>query len=334
MKRSHPRPAQVQSGAIVVAAIYLDREMIRRKDELAQVPYDEEVRASEKEDRRLARKKKRLTAWSRVPEHWALFHIFGAVCMTTSCYLCTYWGANCFREFNIEDKVSKRLKGDMGSLIRPAGYVAMVLFVVACSAVYLFHSCWVPAQMSGDDPDDHLDYSDDEEAHDDSGHHHDDRNPSFKRLDIAQTVKAVAGIKQQNSTVELTESKHADDDLPPLHDIDDDPAAYSRPSPASTPRKSVLVDAVHLERNASELKSAKKEARAAKEKLQAEKDKFAQERLRAKRLEAEVTALRRASMGLAPPSVLDPAGPTQDHSPCPSPKQGGEDVDHDPETFV
>ncbi|KAH8096422.1 hypothetical protein JL720_3793 [Aureococcus anophagefferens] len=38
--------ATVQSGAIVVAAIYLDREMERRKDELAAVPYDEEVRAS------------------------------------------------------------------------------------------------------------------------------------------------------------------------------------------------------------------------------------------------------------------------------------------------
>ena len=112
--------------------------MERRKDELAAVPYDEEVRASEKQDRRDARKLKRLTHWSHVPEGWAALQIFGLVCMTASCYLCTYWGANCFREFNIDDSVSKRLDGKMGSIVRPAGYVAMLLFAVSCLILYLF----------------------------------------------------------------------------------------------------------------------------------------------------------------------------------------------------
>ena len=58
--------------------------------------------------------------------------------MTASCYLCTYWGANCFREFNIDDSVSKRLDGKMGSIVRPAGYVAMLLFAVSCLILYLF----------------------------------------------------------------------------------------------------------------------------------------------------------------------------------------------------
>ena len=74
-------------------------------------------------------------------------------------------------------------------------------------------------------------------------------------------------------------------------------------------------------------------AKAAKEKLALEKERAEKEKLRSKRLEAEVAALRRASMGVAPPaSVTDASLPTQSHSPPDSPKAA--DEGKDPETFV
>lgn len=292
--------ATVQSGAIVVAAIYLDKEMARRKDELDAVPYDEEVRASETDDRRKARKLVRKTHWAKVPLPWAALLVLSCVCMTASCYLCTYWGVNCFKEFNIDDKVSKRLDGNTSSIIRPLGYIAIYLFCAALAGTLMFQWCWVGPLLKRPDPDDNLDDSD----HEDFVGEKEVPKPNIAGA-VAGAVKNYTGIDHQFleqklplflKSAETKEDEDWSDDVPELDDI------YG-----GTPGKSVVVDVADLARTSTELKSAKKEARNA-------EDALAKERLRAKRLQAEVVALRCASMG-----ITDPMSATQAHSPPGSP---------------
>ena len=78
----------------------------------------------------------------------------------------TIWASRCFRDFAINDTVSKRLKGRWQNIIRPLGVVAVSLFMFSCFLHMLFDCFWyrrqavlfitaediVPADGGGDAP--------------------------------------------------------------------------------------------------------------------------------------------------------------------------------------
>ena len=66
--------------------------------------------------------------------------------MTVSCYLVTIWASRCFRDFAINDTVSKRLKGRWQNIIRPLGVVAVSLFMGSCFLHVLFDCLWYRRQ--------------------------------------------------------------------------------------------------------------------------------------------------------------------------------------------
>ena len=138
--------AALQGGSLLVAAFYLDVELGRRADDLAKLPYDEAVREA---DAAAAGRAKRLaarTVWTEVPSFWRAVLAFATVLMTSSCYLVTLWGSSCFRDFAINDTVSKRLKGDWKNIIRPLGVVACGLFAASCALHLAFHYIWYSGQ--------------------------------------------------------------------------------------------------------------------------------------------------------------------------------------------
>ena len=68
--------------------------------------------------------------------------------MTVSCYLVTIWASRCFRDFAINDTVSKRLKGRWQNIIRPLGVVAVSLFMFSCFLHLLFDCFWYRRQAA------------------------------------------------------------------------------------------------------------------------------------------------------------------------------------------
>ena len=68
--------------------------------------------------------------------------------MTASCYLVTIFASRCFRDFAINDTVSKRLKGRWQNIIRPLGVVAVSLFMGSCFLHLLFDCFWYRRQAS------------------------------------------------------------------------------------------------------------------------------------------------------------------------------------------
>ena len=61
-------------------------------------------------------------------------------------YLVTIWASRCFRDFAINDTVSKRLKGRWQNIIRPLGVVAVSLFMFSCFLHVLFDCFWYRRQ--------------------------------------------------------------------------------------------------------------------------------------------------------------------------------------------
>ena len=133
--------AAVQTGSLVVAAVELDKQMAARKDELDDVPIDEEVRAADDADAERRRRLAANTRWARVPGTWRAALAAATVFMTASSYLCTYWSSDCFREFAIDDSVAKRL-GHWSRILKPPGVFALALFTVSCVIHGAFHFGW------------------------------------------------------------------------------------------------------------------------------------------------------------------------------------------------
>ena len=133
--------AAVQTGSLVVAAVELDKQMAARKDELDDVPIDEEVRAADDADAERRRRLAANTRWARVPGSWRAALAAATVFMTASSYLCTYWSSDCFREFAIDDSVAKRL-GHWSRILKPPGVFALALFTMSCVIHGAFHFGW------------------------------------------------------------------------------------------------------------------------------------------------------------------------------------------------
>ena len=133
--------AAVQTGSLVVAAVELDKQMAARKDELDDVPIDEEVRAADDADAERRRRLAANTRWARVPGTWRAALGAATVFMTASSYLCTYWSSDCFREFAIDDSVAKRL-GHWSRILKPPGVFALALFTASCVIHGAFHFGW------------------------------------------------------------------------------------------------------------------------------------------------------------------------------------------------
>ena len=60
----------------------------------------------------------------------------------------TIWASRCFRDFAINDTVSKRLKGRWQNIIRPLGVVAVSLFMGSCFLHLLFDCFWYRRQAT------------------------------------------------------------------------------------------------------------------------------------------------------------------------------------------
>ena len=63
----------------------------------------------------------------------------------------TIWASRCFRDFAINDTVSKRLKGRWQNIIRPLGVVAVSLFMFSCFLHVLFDCFWYRRQAGLDE---------------------------------------------------------------------------------------------------------------------------------------------------------------------------------------
>ena len=138
--------AALQGGSLLVAAYYLDQELTNRKDEIDQIPFDEEVKKADEEAKVRSEALRKNTVWKRVPLAWKAVLILATALMTVSCYLVTIFASRCFRDFAINDTVSKRLKGRWQNIIRPLGVVAVSLFMFSCFLHLLFDCFWYRRQ--------------------------------------------------------------------------------------------------------------------------------------------------------------------------------------------
>ena len=140
--------ALVQSGSLVVAAIQLRQEQVRRKDQIDAIPLDPEVEAAAAMDKMRKEIYDTQTHWSRVPRFYKTVLTSAIVFLTVACWATTCYPSACFRDFAVNDRVSKRLQGNWTRIIKPLGLVALLCAFLAALLCMLFEWGWASRQVN------------------------------------------------------------------------------------------------------------------------------------------------------------------------------------------
>ena len=139
--------AIVQTGSLMVAAVYLDKEMKARKDQIDSIPIDEEVRVEEEKEKKREEAYLHLTHWRYVPIPWKIFLIFAEICMIISCYLVQLYPQYTFTTYALTDTIDDKLGGNWLNLMLPLGQAAVLFFLVGSICFYIFNWCWADKQV-------------------------------------------------------------------------------------------------------------------------------------------------------------------------------------------
>ena len=133
--------AMVMFSFILLAAYYVEQTVSMRADELAAMPIDEEVKRADEAGLALKEAYQEVTQWKDIPAVAQVTLIISLACMITSCYMVQLFQNDAFAEFQLTYTIENHLDGDWKNLVKPIGWVAILLFVGSIFFLTLF-KCW------------------------------------------------------------------------------------------------------------------------------------------------------------------------------------------------
>lgn len=139
--------ALVQFGSMVVAAFFLERVMEERKEEMAALPIDEEVKRADERDEAHKEAYAEVSHWSNIPFLAKFILTLALTCMIVSCYMVQLFTTYCFRDYQLTYTIEDNLDGDWTSILRPLGVVANLLFAASVVLLMIFTS-WANRKAS------------------------------------------------------------------------------------------------------------------------------------------------------------------------------------------
>lgn len=132
--------AMVLFGFCISAAYFVEQIISQRPEDLAALPYDEEVRDADRETGKKAKIFKEVTKWEHVPRWAQLCLLTSLVTMISSCYMVQLFPNDTFAEYQLTDTIDKALEGDWKKLVKPIGFISIILFSASIFFLVIFVS--------------------------------------------------------------------------------------------------------------------------------------------------------------------------------------------------
>ncbi len=133
--------ALVLFGFMLSAAYYVELTVRERKDEIDEIPIDEEVKKYDDEQVASVEAYKEATQWHLVP-YWAKFILMCAlITIISSCYMMQLFYEDAFTAYQLTYTIDEHLDGDWKNLVKPLGTIGLILFVASMVLLILFN-CW------------------------------------------------------------------------------------------------------------------------------------------------------------------------------------------------
>lgn len=132
--------AIVLFGCILSAAFYVEKAMSTRTDDLAMLEIDEAVRVADEKNQSMKNAYKEGTEWKQIPIWVRLILILSLTSMITSCYMIQLFQEDAFTEYQLTYTIENNLSGNWRNLVKPIGWVALLLFASSLFLLFIFIS--------------------------------------------------------------------------------------------------------------------------------------------------------------------------------------------------
>jgi len=133
--------SMVLFGCMLSAAYYVEQAMSTRAEDLAKIEIDVAVRDADEKEEASKNAFKAVTEWKLVPIWAQICLLLSLACMITSCYLIQLFQEEAFTEYQLTYTIDKHLSGDWKNLVKPLGWIGLLLFAVSLFFLFVFN-CW------------------------------------------------------------------------------------------------------------------------------------------------------------------------------------------------
>jgi hypothetical protein len=128
-----------QSIVVALAVHFIAKEAVLKEDELKAMPPDEEVLAREKEGDARRKLRTEISHWRNLGCLSRFLLAVNALLMTLSFYAFQLFGSICFVSYEISDTIEEKLGGNALNLVKPAGWIALLVFLVPNIYLFIFN---------------------------------------------------------------------------------------------------------------------------------------------------------------------------------------------------
>lgn len=132
--------ALVMFGCVLSAAYYVEQVISQRADELEKMPFDEEVKKADDAGVAISEAYHKVTEWADMPVFAQLTLIVSLACMITSCFMVQLFQEDAFVEYQLTYKIDDHLNGDWTNLVKPIGFIAILLFATSILFLMVFRT--------------------------------------------------------------------------------------------------------------------------------------------------------------------------------------------------
>ncbi|CAJ1952883.1 unnamed protein product [Cylindrotheca closterium] len=130
--------AMVQISAMITAAYFLEQTSSTRREEIAALEVDKEVKELEDKDQRFNECYKLATKWADLPTLPKAILTLAVLSMIFACYMVQLFSADCFATYQLTYTIEENLDGNWLNLILPLGRIASLLFFVSCGLLLVY----------------------------------------------------------------------------------------------------------------------------------------------------------------------------------------------------
>jgi len=135
----------VMFASLVASAYFIEDTAEKHREELEQLPRDEEVDAQDAVKEEKSRVFNEVTAWKPAEDTaytmplWMRANlVLGAGLQVVTCYVAQFFASRCFVPFQMTDSIEEDLDGDWTRVVRPLGRFILLLWCVSVLNLLLF----------------------------------------------------------------------------------------------------------------------------------------------------------------------------------------------------
>jgi len=135
-------------GFMLLAAFYVEQTLSTRKEEIDNMPFDEEVKVKDDAEEALNAAYLEVIQWEKLPISMKIILYLAVFFMIVFCYGIQLYQEGCFENYQLTDTIELQLEGQWTNLVKkPLGWISISIFFVSI-IFFLVFKIWAKREAA------------------------------------------------------------------------------------------------------------------------------------------------------------------------------------------